>query len=160
VIVKIECDLLDSLFISVLATLNHRASVLARIPVVSYPVWIDVYLTVNLWFNVFAVVGYACVNYGMQRRALDQKAHEARLKKDDVEAVKQSTALHADNGNGHAGGDPDAHEHNPSNIGGKSVEAKPPLPPRVQPPWLKAEIQSDWRQFLAAVKSPSLGLLI
>jgi len=69
--------------IAVLATIAHRGSVLSLLPTVSYMVWIDAYITMNLSFNVIAVISYAAVNFGLQRQAAEKRAEDAARKKSD-----------------------------------------------------------------------------
>jgi len=94
--------------IAVLATITHRASVMAVLPVVSYLVWIDVYITINLAFNVVAVLCYALVNFGLQCEAAEKRAEDAARKKSDGE--DRSADGHAAHPPGHDGGDPDMTE--------------------------------------------------
>jgi len=116
--------------ICVLATVSHRFSVLAQLPIVSYQIWIDKYLTVNLIFTFVAVVSYAIVNFGLQHRSAEHHlAHHAQFlaevearKKHDLESppdrevdgqVLGQPSLEREDSNfkeepGEDGGDPDA----------------------------------------------------
>jgi hypothetical protein len=70
--------------IAVLATIAHRGSVLKLLPAVSYLIWIDTYITINLGFDFIAVITYVAVNFGMQRHIAEEMAeHAARKKSDD-----------------------------------------------------------------------------
>lgn len=75
--------------ICVLVTISHRGTVLARLPRVSYALWVDSYLLMNLVFNIIAVFSYAIVNFGLQQMAAEQKvADEIHKKTDGDRAAK------------------------------------------------------------------------
>jgi hypothetical protein len=93
--------------IAVLTTITHRASVMAVLPVVSYLVWIDIYLTINLAFNVVSVLCYAMVNFGLQCADAEKIAEEAARKKSDSHDEDGAADGHVAVQPGHDGGDPD-----------------------------------------------------
>merc|ERR1719293_23215 len=69
--------------IAVLATIAHRGSVMHHFPAVSYMIWADSYIIMNLGFGFIAVICYAAVNFGMQCHTAEAMAEDAARKKSD-----------------------------------------------------------------------------